>query len=114
MKFGTKPKGVRYVTLLMIVVGIFFLIPAFLYIAEGGPMIALLPFVLAVISFLAAIGLYMTKKIAWIVAIILGLAGGLIFMADYVNVNIESIIGSIVCIILLVILVLERKYYVNE
>ena len=113
MKFTSKAKGVKIITLLMIVVAIFFIIPAILYILEDGPMIALLPLTLAVVSIITALGLYMIKKFAWLAAIIIGLVGTLIFMADWVNVNVESILGSIACIILLVGLVLERKYYLT-
>jgi hypothetical protein len=113
LKFTSKAKGVKIVTLLMIVVAIFFIIPAILYILEGGPMIALLPLILAAVSMIIAWGLYVIKKFAWIAALIIGLVGTLIFMADWVNVNVESILGSIACIILLVGLVLERKYYLT-
>ena len=111
MKPAPKAKGVKYITLLMIVVGVFFIIPAIIYIIEGGPGIAIMPLALAVVSIVTAMGLYMIKKLAWLAALIIGLVGTLIFMADWVNVNIESILGSICCIILLVGLVLERKYY---
>lgn len=113
MKLASKAKGVKYITLLMAVVAAFFIIPGILYILEGGPGIALLPFALAMVSIVIAWGLYEIKKIAWIAALIMGLVGTLIFMADWVNVNIESILGSICCIILLVGLLLERKYYLT-
>jgi hypothetical protein len=95
----------------MIAVGVFFLIPAILYIIEGGPMIALLPLFLAVVSFVIAFGLYLLKKIAWIMGIVIGFVGILIFMADWVNVNIESYLGFVFCVILIIGLVMFRKYY---
>ena len=113
LKLAPKAKGVKYITLLMIVVGVFFIIPGILYILEGGPMIALLPLTLAVVSIVTAAGLYMIKKLAWLAAIIIGLVGTLIFMADWVNVNAESIIGSLLTITLLIGLVLKRKYYLT-
>ncbi len=113
LKFAPKAKGVKYITLLMIAVGIFFIIPGILYMLEGGPLIALLPLALAAASLVTALGLYEIKKIAWLAAIIIGLAGTMIFMADWVNVNVESILGSIICMILLVGLVLERRYYLT-
>ncbi len=113
MKFTSKAKGVKNVTLLMVVVAIFFILPAILYVIEDGLGIAVLPLALTIISIVIAWGLYEIKKIAWIAALIMGLVGTLIFMADWVNVNVESILGSIACIILLVVLVLERKYYLT-
>ena len=113
MKLAPKAQGVKYITLLMIAVGVFFIIPAILYMLESGPGIALLPVALAAVSMVTALGLYEVKKITWFAAIIIGLVGTLIFMADWVNVNVESILGSIACIILLVGLVLERKYYLT-
>ena len=113
MKFTSKAKGGKYITLLMIVVAVFFIIPGILYIQEGGLGIALLPLALAMVSIVIAWGLYVIKKFAWIAALIMGLVGTLILMADWGNVNVESILGSIACIVLLVALVLERKYYLT-
>lgn len=112
MRLAPKAKGVYIVTILMILVGIFFLIPAILYIIEGGPMIALLPMFLAIISFTIAVGLYLVKKLAWIAGLIIGLVGIIIYMADWVNVNIESYLGTIFCVLLLIVLVWVRRYYI--
>lgn len=111
MSSTLKVKGVNYVTILMIVVGVMFAIPGILYVLEGGPMIALLPLFLAVASIVTAFGLYLLKKFAWIAAVIISVVGTIIFIADWGNINIESYVGAILCIILLVELVLARKYY---
>jgi hypothetical protein len=106
-----KAKGVKYTSLLMMVVGIFFAIPGILYIGEGGPMIALLPLFLALLSFIISYGLYILKKWAWIAAVIIAFVGLIIFGADWVNVNIESYLGGFFCIILIISLVMNRRYY---
>jgi len=111
LSIAPKIKGVKYITILMIVIGVFFMIPGILYVLEGGPMIALLPLFLAAASIVTAFGLYLLKKFAWIAAIIIGIVGTIIFIADWGNINIESYIGAILCIILLIDLVLVRKYY---
>jgi hypothetical protein len=108
---ASKAKEVNLITLLMIVIGILFVIPGILYILEDGIGIALLPLSLAVMSIGVAIGLYQLKKIAWFLAIIIGIVGLIIYMADFANVNIESYIGAILCIMLLIDLVLVRKFY---
>ncbi|UCG68327.1 MAG: hypothetical protein JSV09_10965 [Thermoplasmata archaeon] len=112
MSLAPKAKGVKYTTLLLIVVGVFFLIPGILYILEGGPLIALLPLFLTLVSMITSIGLYLLKKWAWIAAIIIGFVGTIIFVADWVNINIESYLGGIFCIILLIALVMNRRYYI--
>lgn len=114
LKLAPKVKGVKYLTLIMLAVSVFFIIPIILYVLEGGYGIAVIPFILAAASIVTAIGLYKTEKMAWFAALIIGLFGALIFMADWVNVNAESILGSIMCIILLIDLVLQRKYYLTE
>jgi hypothetical protein len=95
----------------MMVVGVMFAIPGILYLLEGGPMIALFPLFLAVASIGTAFGLYLLKKFAWIAAIIISVVGTIIFIADWGNINIESYVGAILCVILLIELVLVRKYY---
>ena len=114
MKFAPKVKGVKNLTLIMLVVSVFFIVPVILYVMEGGYGIAVIPFIFTIASIITAWGLWKTKKFAWLAALIIGLLGALIFISDWVNVNIESILGSIVCIVLLVYLVLERKYYLVE
>ena len=111
MHLAPKAKEVKYITLLMIVIGVLFAIPGILYILEGGPMIALLPLLLACVSMATALGLYLLKKFAWIAAIIIGIVGTIIFIADVGNQNIESYLGAILSITLLFGLVLVRKYY---
>ncbi len=106
-----RAKEVKSVTLLMIVIGVLFAIPGILYILEDGIGIALLPLFLAVMSIGVAIGLYLLKKIAWFMALIIGIVGLIIYIADFANVNIESYIGAILCIILLIDIVLVRKFY---
>jgi hypothetical protein len=108
---ASRAKEVRLITLLMIVIGVFFAIPGILYILEDGLGIALLPLFLAVMSIGVSFGLYLLKKIAWFMAIIIGIVGLIIYIADFANVNIESYIGAILCIILLIDLVLVRKFY---
>lgn len=111
MNLAPKIKGVKYITILMIVIGVLFAIPGILYVLEDGPMIALLPLFLAVASIVTAFGLYHLEKFAWIAAIIIGIVGTIIFIADWGNINIESYVGAILCIILLIELVFVRKYY---
>lgn len=111
MSLAPKAKSVIYTTLLMIAVGVFFIIPGVLYLLEGGPMIALLPLFLAFVTLITSFGLYLLKKWAWIAAIIMGFVGTIIFIADWVNINIESYLGAIFCIILIISLLMNRRYY---
>lgn len=111
MSLGPRAKGVQYVTLLMIAISVLFAIPGILYVLEDGIMIALLPFFLALASMATALGLYLLKRVAWVAAIIIGVIGTIIFILDWVNVNIESYLGGILCIILLVDLIFVRKFY---
>ena len=100
-----------HIVILMILIGLLFALPGVLYVLEGGPMIALLPFSLAGASMVTAWGLSRLKKIAWIAAIIIGIVGTIIYIADWVNINIESYVGTALCIILLIGLFTVRKYY---
>lgn len=107
-------RGVKYITIIMLAVAVLFIVPAVLYILEGGPGIAILPFILAVISIFIAIGLYLLKKFAWIAAIIIGIIGAIIFIVDCFNQNIESFLGAAFSIILLIGLFWIRKYYLTN
>ena len=101
-----------WATVLMLFAGAAFAVPGLEYIFEGGIYIALLPLLLAVISLVVAFGIYNIKRWAWITAGIVGLIGSVIFIVDCFNMNIESYVGVIVSISLIVGLVVVRKYYV--
>lgn len=111
LNLTTRARGVNYITILMLAVAILFMIPTIIYIFEGGYGIAILPTILMIISVIITIGLYLLKKYAWFAAIIIGILGTVIFIADSFNLNIESVAGAISCILLLVGLIWIRKYY---
>jgi len=113
LDLGMRVRGVKYITVLMLVVAILFLIPALLYMFEGGFGIAILPTILMIAAIIITIGLYFQKKYAWFAALFVGLIGCIIFIADCFNKNIESYLGAIFCIILLIGLVFVRKHYFN-
>ena len=88
-----------------------FAVPAVEYLFEGGFGITILPFLFALLAIIIAIGLFLLKKAAWFAAIIIGIIGTVIFIADCFYLNIESFLGAILSIILLIGLVWVRKYY---
>ncbi len=111
MNLASKVKEVKYIPILMIVIGILFAIPGILYLLEGGPMIAILPLALAIASLIIAGGLNYKKKSAWNAAILIGIVGTIIFILDWGNINIESYVGGVLCIYLLIDLVINRKFF---